>query len=99
MYGINKISRNVQQFELRGVAELFSDLEEEDVKFPDGEIDVLIGFEYAGFHPVRKQSSDHILLPENRFGKCLGGLSPDAERKDTEAHSACCSLPCHTSCY
>ena len=35
-------------------------LQKEDIGRPEGEIDVLIGFEYAGFHPVREQSSGHV---------------------------------------
>ena len=34
---------------------------------------MLIGFEYAGFHPEKEQSVEHLLLMSNKFGKCIGG--------------------------
>ena len=37
---------------------------------------MLIGFEYAGFHPQREQSSGHLLLLKHRFGRCMGGTHP-----------------------
>ena len=41
---------------------------------PEGEIDVLIVFNYAPLHPRVSQSSNNImLLLGNRFGKCIGG--------------------------
>ena len=55
VYGINRISTNVQQINLTEVIGLFQGLNAKEVKRPVGEIDVLIGFEYAGFHPIREQ--------------------------------------------
>ena len=40
---------------------------------PRGVVDVLIGYEYADFHPQKEQSSGHLLLLKNRFGRCIGG--------------------------
>ena len=55
---------------------LFEGLEKEDLDRPEGEMDVLIGFEYAGFHPVRQQSSGHLLVVKNWFGICIAGSHP-----------------------
>ena len=73
VYGIDQISEEVKIVEFEDVIHLFTNLRESEVKRPVGEVDVLIGFEYAGFHPVREQSADHLLLMSNRFGKCIGG--------------------------
>lgn len=73
VYGIDRISSPMQYINLEGVLHLFEGLNKDDIERPEGEIDVLIGFEYAGHHPVRKQSSGHLLLLRNRFGYCLGG--------------------------
>ena len=56
---------------LREVIGLFQGLNAKDVKRPVGEINVLIGFEYAGFHPIREQYSDHLLALKNQFWRCL----------------------------
>ena len=39
-------------------------------------MDVLIGYDYAGFHPEKERSSGHLLLLRNRFGRCIGGTHP-----------------------
>ena len=44
----------------------------DDIKRPSGEIDVLIGVEYASLHPRMLQYSGHLVLYENIFGTCLG---------------------------
>ena len=48
----------------------------EQIERPRGQVDLLIGFEYAGYHPIRLQAVDHLLVLENRFGRCLGGTHP-----------------------
>jgi len=52
---------------------LFTDLDKKDLNCPKGQIDVLIGFEYAGFHPIRERSCGHLLMLSNIFGKCFSG--------------------------
>ena len=43
---------------------------------PAGPVDVLIGYEYAAYHPQRTQNVGHLLLLQNRFGLCIGGTHP-----------------------
>ena len=40
---------------------------------PTGDIDVLIGFNYALLHPSIVQSSGNLILMKNRFGMCISG--------------------------
>ena len=70
VYGINKISTEVKGIDVKGVTCLFENVKMGELIRPVGEIDVLIGFEYAAYHPVTEQSSDHHLVMQNRFGKC-----------------------------
>ena len=76
VYGIDKITSNIQEVNLDGVHRLFKDVTKEEIARPTGEIDVLIGFEYAGFHPQREQFAGHLLLLRNQFGRCIGGTQP-----------------------
>ena len=76
LYGIDKISTPLRNVNLDEVIKLFPDAKNNELQRPVGEIDILIGFEYAGFHPTRKQSNGHLLLLENMFGNCLGGSHP-----------------------
>ena len=73
VYGIDRISSPVEGINLNGVMHLFQNINKQEIQRPSGEIDVLIGYEYAGYHPEREQSSGHLLLLKNRFGRCLGG--------------------------
>ena len=76
VYGVDKITSDIPAVNLKGVYELFKDVPQKEIERPTGEVDVLIGFEYAGFHPQREQSSGHLLLLKNRFGRCMGGTHP-----------------------
>ena len=49
---------------------MFQGLKAKEVKRPVEEIDDLIGFEYAGFHPIKEQYSDHLLVLKNQSGRC-----------------------------
>ena len=63
---------------------LFDDASLKEIKRPSGEIHVLIGFEYAGYHPLRVNSKDHLLLMRNQFGACLGGFHPNLIEEDVK---------------
>ena len=64
--GIEKITSDIQSINIDGIVQLFKNVSKEA-------IDVLIGYEYAGFHPEREQNSEHLLLLKNRFRRCIGG--------------------------
>ena len=70
-YGIDKISTDLKDINIKEALKLFKNVTVDDICRPTGEIDVLVGFEYAGYHPSKKESIEHLLLLENRFGKCL----------------------------
>ena len=67
VYGIDKITSNIQAVNLDGVHRLFKDVTKEEIARPTGEVDVLIGFEYAGFHPQKEQFLGHLLLLKNQM--------------------------------
>ena len=75
--GIEKISNRVKRVDMDKVVRLFSNLKPGTKETPEGSIDVLIGFEYAGFHPVTIQSAGHLVLVRNHFGECLGVSYPE----------------------
>ena len=46
----------------------------QDINRPEsGDIDLLIGYEYAAFHPVPEKSQNHLMLLRNRFGYVIAG--------------------------
>ena len=81
VYGIDKISSEVRDIDISSASKLFSNVNLKDLQRPTGEIDILIGFEYAGYHPARMQNNGHLLVMENQFGKCLSGSHPSIAEK------------------
>ena len=75
VYGIQKISSSIEAVETSMFAVMFG-VDPGTIRRPEGEVDVLIGLEYAGFHPDKEKSVDHLVLFANRFGACLGGTHP-----------------------
>ena len=72
VYGIQRISSSIESIETEQFAAKFN-VPPETIRRPVGEVDVLIGLEYAGFHPEKQLAIDHLVLFSNRFGTCLGG--------------------------
>ena len=83
VYGIDKITSEIQSVSINGVAQLFKNISREAIMRPTGTVDVLIGYEYANYHPQKEQSSGHPLLLRNRFGRCLGGTHPSLKEATT----------------
>ena len=81
VYGIDKITSDIQAINLDGIHRLFRNVTKEEITRPTGEVDVLIGFENAGFQPQTEQSSEHLLLLKNRFGKQWRNSSTDQRNK------------------
>ena len=76
VYGIDKITSPIPSIDTQGISKLFKDVHKEDLIRPTGEVDTLIGYEYADFHPLKEQSSGRLLLLRNQFGRCIGGTHP-----------------------
>ena len=75
--GIERISSDMNAVDIDGVRKLLKSPKAQDVDRPkEGEIDCLVGYEYAAFHPVRIQAIGHLLLLHNRFGAVIGGKLP-----------------------
>ena len=84
VYGIDKITSPIPAVDIKGVSKILKHVYEDELIRPIGEVDTLIGYEYwytpirsnTDFHPLKEQSSGHLLLLRNQFGRCLGGTHP-----------------------
>ena len=76
VYGINKITSDIELVNVENVAHLFRNIIMDEIARPAGPVDVLIGYEYAAYHPERDQNIDHLVLLKSRFGRCVGWNSP-----------------------
>lgn len=76
VYGISKITSDIEHVNVESIAHLFRNVSKDEIARPAGPVDVLIGYEYAAFHPEREQNNGHLVLLKNRFGRCVGGTHP-----------------------
>ena len=86
---IDRISTKIKEIGMENVLHLFHGITGKSVRRPTGEIDVLVGFEYAGHHPIREQSVGDLLLLGNQFGKCHVRITSFAERRNKKTYTAC----------
>ena len=77
-YGIKQISTSIDSVETSKLAQKLQ-VKPIEVQRPAGEIDMLIGIDYAGFHPEKISASGHLVLMKNKFGTCLSGSSKEIE--------------------
>ena len=73
VYGVETISSNINKIDISGVRYLFRDSHSEEIVNVYGDVDVLVGMNYASMQPQRVQISGNLALCRNRFGKCIAG--------------------------
>ena len=72
-YGINCITNDLVDISLNNIKEKFHGVDVLQIREPEGSVDLLVGFEYAAWHPIVEQAKGQLLLLSNIFGKCFGG--------------------------
>ena len=85
-YGISKITGNISTTSGDILSSLFQNVNSNDIKRPEGQVDLLIGYDYASLHPMREQSNGNIILLDSEFGKCVAGSHPMVKE------NICCSI-------
>ena len=75
-YSMEKITNEISSINISTIKKLISNIDPYEICRPVGTVDLLIGFEYAAWHPVQLQAIGHLLVLSNMFGKCLGGSHP-----------------------
>ena len=85
--GITKISNNINGTIFPCKPRPFAMVDLNSIDRPtEGNIDCLMGFNYAALHPVRTLVNGNLCLFENRFGKVVGGSHPELKHQErTEA--------------
>ena len=77
LLGIEQISTETDMVDIGKLAELFTHMKAPEAKRPGAsKVDLLLGFDYAAYHPVSIECVDHLLLMENRFGCLIAGTHP-----------------------
>ena len=79
--GIEKISTDINEINFQVISKLFKTKLNLARHRSGKEIDVLIGMQYAGYHPVRLEANGHLLLLQNQFGQVVPGSHPQLIEK------------------
>ena len=80
VFGIDQISTDIERFDWEGILKQFKSPEVTQASRPaEGAIDILVGYQYAAYHPVPLESVGHLLLMKNKFGVIVAGSHPDVE--------------------
>ena len=72
--GVERIPSDTRAINMNEIKDMFRSANLNYLMRPEyGEVDLLVGYEYADFHPTKKEANGHLLLLENRFGLVLWG--------------------------
>ena len=74
--GMEKISTPINYIDIGFVKEVFEHCPKDIVRPTGREIDILVGIEYAAYHPVQREICGQLVLLENRFGYVVAGSHP-----------------------
>lgn len=74
--GNDEISAKIAKIETSNVVRVFTGITVEDIKRPEGHIDILIGTDYCELLPEVVQTRDKLQLLKNPFGYCIRGSHP-----------------------
>jgi len=78
VFGIEKISSEICKVDVSDLVKEFKNPQKCKLSRPlEGTIDLLIGYQYAAYHPAPVESVDHLLLMKNRCGVILAGSHPE----------------------
>lgn len=69
VYGTDKITSSIPSVDIQGISKLFKDVHEKELRRSTGEVDILIGYEYANFHTLKEQNSGHLLFLRDQVGR------------------------------
>ena len=73
-YGIDKVMNDISSINTEELRCLFSNNEVENLQQHQcGPIDLLVGFDYAVWHPVKVEVQEHLVVLSNIFGTCITG--------------------------
>ena len=76
VYGINKITSDIEHVDVESIAHLFRNITKDEIARPAGPVDVLIGYEYAAYHPEKDQKYWSSRITEKSLWKMCWRNSP-----------------------
>ena len=77
--GIYEISTRIKNVEMSKIVSLFNGVTPDDLRRPEGHVDILLGIDYCELLPEVVQTNGRLQLLKNAFGYCVRGLQPHTE--------------------
>ena len=87
VYSISKISDRTNKIDLPEITRYFPDVDKKILRGSEGEVDVLIGYNYAALHPTPVSSAGQLNLLSNSFGQCVAGCFPNSNQNYGDVES------------
>ena len=82
--GINTISSEIHKIDLSPLSNKFKTVNLKEINPPQGgQIDLLIGIQYAAYHPICCETRGNLVLMQNRFGYVIAVSHPEIKDKTT----------------
>ena len=77
-YGLEQITSEVEELNLKVLAELFPTINVNLLLREAGQVDILVGNDYFGLHPKNEiaKAGEHLSVLKSPFGLCLQGSHP-----------------------
>ena len=85
--GLETITEGSRKVDMAPIKKAFPQLKMEDVERPEGEVDVLLGMELRGMHPVAVETQGNLRLVESQFG--TGWIMTGATPGEHQGESVC----------
>ena len=81
--GLDRISSPIEPVDMEKVAVLLGHSNSDIQRPTSGEIEILIGMQYAAYHPIRIQAVGHLVEYNGKFGSVIGGTHPGITENTT----------------
>lgn len=97
-FSVESITSEIENMNIRGAAQLFPQAALEELRRPNGPVDILVGINFASLHPTVVDIKGDLRLLRSRFGKgwVLDGRHPSVK---TKSKGATMSALAHKLCH
>ena len=62
------MTEEAEHSSLETLYDQFPEIDRQSIRRPSGRVDVLLGMDYRGFHPVAHMSQGHLRVSKSKFG-------------------------------
>ena len=90
-FGMDEVTGPIADFDVRQIAGIFPELNVQELVRPSGLVDMLIGQDYIGLHPVPVATVGGLQLCRSLFGWSIRGIPPKGMKVESIGTSISCN--------